>query len=71
MRAVSSGYGDTKELDEVAVNVIEPLVSVSEVPEPKEVAVEAGTSKRSSKAKATLASMLGAIGMGATSILGL
>ena len=72
MRAVSSGYGGTDNVNEVAVDVVDQLVPSSEVPEPEEVAVEAEvTRKRSSKAKAALASMLGALGIGATSILGL
>lgn len=69
MRAVSSGYGDTTPVSEVAVT--DSVVSPSEVPEPEEVAVVSGATKRSSKTKAALASILGAIGIGATPLLGL
>ena len=70
MRAVSSGYGDISEYSEAADSVAVPEISASEVPEPEEVAVVAEVTKRSTKAKATLASMLGALGIGAASILG-
>lgn len=69
MRAVSSGYGGTIPDSDVAVT--SGVVPTSEVPEPEEVAVVAEATKRSSKTKAALASVLGALGVGATTFLGL
>ena len=69
MRAVSTGYGDITPTDEPAV--VSDVVSPSEVPESEEVAVVAEAPKRSSKTKAALASILGAVGIGAAPLLGL
>ena len=71
MSAVANTYGDGTLSDAVASNDVPQVLSPVEVPEPEEVAVEAAVTKRSSKTKAALASMLGALGRGATSLFGL
>lgn len=69
MRAVSLGYGDITPVNEAAT--VTDVISTSEVPEPEEVAVVAEAPKRSTKTKAALASILGALGIGAAPLLGI